>query len=663
MNIIYTAKSIGTKEYISVKSYGLEVAERILKGNGTHNEPYEYGISVTNNGVSDWTGIFHMEICEKRHEPQIFMPAFMYSRNRGDTPAEGMRMYPRLSDEFDRPRSPYFKVRGDRLSHPAVIMYDNGKMMGISASPYWTLHNNEKQDIIGREYEFYRYAGYSCNLNAKTDGEDAYCSVGYTLGYENSPWLFIDSQTVVKEPFDEKNCFVIKAGEIVKFKVYIYEFNTDNITDINRIIENTYYRYHEPHKPKTTIKEAVRDIAGAIYEDAWIEADKCYSLFVFDTDNEQERFRKLGSVSWTNGLSVAVPVLMSAVRLNNESMKEQALTCINNIISNCMNESSSLPYDAYSDGRWSVHGWWYNGMKTGGHCGYLTGQAVYYVLKAYEYMKKYYGKEYKEWLAFAKRIIDRTETAKNSDGEYPYILSEKTGAGLEYDSFGSVWCMTAAAYYMQLTKDYSYLEGVKKSEKHYYDDYVKKCVCYGGPMDISKGVDSEGILAYIRAVKFIHQITKDDIYLKHMKDGTEYEFTFKFCYATPVKIPPLSKTGWSGCGGSVTSVVNPHIHPMSSTVVDELLYYAEHTGDEYINERIKDVLLWGCQTYNHYDKEYDYGKRGWMSERYCYCEGLLTEKYPDGSPASTWFALMPWAGASIIEGMTGDIWDRLDKNS
>ena len=75
------------------------------------------------------------------------------------------------------------------------------------------------------------------------------------------------------------------------------------------------------------------------------------------------------------------------------------------------------------------------------------------------------------------------------------------------------------------------------------------------------------------------------------------------------------------------------------------------------------MLLWGCQTYNHYDKEYDYGKRGWMSERYCYCEGLLTEKYPDGSPASTWFALMPWAGASIIEGMTGDIWDRLDKNS
>ena len=189
-----------------------------------------------------------------------------------------------------------------------------------------------------------------------------------------------------------------------------------------------------------------------------------------------------------------------------------------------------------------------------------------------------------------------------------------------------------------------------------YEEYVKKCICYGGPLDISKGVDSEGILAYIRAVMLLHMITKEDIYLEHLKDAIEYEFTFKFCYNSPVSIPPLSKTGWSSCGGSVTSVVNPHIHPMSSTVVDEMMYYVSQTDDKYIKSRINDVIMWGCQTYNYFDGEYDYGKKGWMSERYCYSQGLLTEKYEDGSPASTWFALMPWAGASIIEGMTGDAW-------
>ena len=46
-----------------------------------------------------------------------------------------------------------------------------------------------------------------------------------------------------------------------------------------------------------------------------------------------------------------------------------------------------------------------------------------------------------------------------------------------------------------------------------------------------------------------------------------------------------------------------------------------------------------------------------MSERFCHCEGLLTETYPDGSPASTWFALMPWACGCILEGLAGDLWD------
>ena len=47
-----------------------------------------------------------------------------------------------------------------------------------------------------------------------------------------------------------------------------------------------------------------------------------------------------------------------------------------------------------------------------------------------------------------------------------------------------------------------------------------------------------------------------------------------------------------------------------------------------------------------------------MSERFCHSEGLLSQKYPDGSPASTWFALMPWACGCILEGLAGDTWEK-----
>ena len=93
-----------------------------------------------------------------------------------------------------------------------------------------------------------------------------------------------------------------------------------------------------------------------------------------------------------------------------------------------------------------------------------------------------------------------------------------------------------------------------------------------------------------------------------------------------------------------------------------MLYYATKREDEYIKSRLNDTLLWGCQTYNTYDKEYDYGLKGWMSERFCHSEGLLTEKYPDGSPASTWFALMPWACGCILESLAGECYEYIIDN-
>jgi len=98
---------------------------------------------------------------------------------------------------------------------------------------------------------------------------------------------------------------------------------------------------------------------------------------------------------------------------------------------------------------------------------------------------------------------------------------------------------------------------------------------------------------------------------------------------------------------------------MSSNIVDEMLYYTRHRNDDYILRRMSDTVAWGCQTYNRYDKEFDHGKRGWMSERFCHSEGLLTERYEDGSPASTWFCLMPWASGCVIESLAGDYWDEV----
>ena len=656
MKLILTARSKtdNTTDYSPLDKHGLQSTIKHQGGNGSSDNPFKIQMQISNLNESIWSGVIHIELPFTKQEPRYFLPAFMYGKNRGEAPQNVPVRFPRLREGTPTlPSSTYWMMRSDRLSHPIALVFDTGKITGLSASPYFIYRNGTKQQWFPEESgEFYQYCGYSCSIAKGT--------VGYTLGYENAPLLFINAYRIRQRAPLGDNCFVLNPGETVEFSLELFDYEAESELDINKAIQQVYYRYHQHPRRSVDIHTTVTDLAHAIYKYAWIPEDLSYAGQVFEDSSFDKgfRFNKIHSFSWTNGLSVAVPMLMAAHRLENESMRQQALTCICNIIEHCINPNSSLPYDACSNGKWNNHGWWFDVLPVTGHSSYLCGQGLFYILKAYEFEKRFKNCVHTEWLMFVKNVLKRVERTKNSDNEYPYIFSEKTGAGLEYDSFGGVWCMAALAYYSWVVGDLSYMESLKKSEKHYYETYVSRMECYGAPLDTCKTIDSEGILGYIKAVRFIHELTQENIYLEHMKDAIHYEFTFKFSYNSPIKLPPLSKLGWSSCGGSVTSVSNPHIHPMSSNIIGELLYYIEHSPDKYVHDRLLDTVRWSCQNHNTYDEEFDFGKKGWMSERFCYSEGLLYETYSDSSLASTWFCLMPWAVSSILDGLAGDYWDR-----
>ncbi|HEX2945167.1 MAG TPA: hypothetical protein VHT96_04355 [Clostridia bacterium] len=655
MEFILSARSREQEsiDYLPLSEYGLYASFEISGGEGSPGNPFRGKVRISNGDGIKWSGVIHVELPFNKRDPRFFLPAFMYGRNRGESPQEVATEFPRIREEMKRPSSPFWMVRSDRLSHPAALVFDSGRICGFSASPYFVRINGTKgQWKPGVEGTFYQYAGFTCSISKGT--------VGYTLGYENAPWLFVQSRDVRDRAPLGDNCFELESGESVELSFELYDFEANTELGINTVIQEVYYRYHESPRKGSDPKTAVDDLARAVYEDAWLPEALNYCGQVFDeTNNGIYRYNKIISISWVNGTAVATPQLMAAIRLGSESMRKQALSCISNIVEHSLNPASGLPYEYYENGKWTIKGWWFDGMRTPGHSAYIIGQAMFYILKAYDYEKRFKNCLHEDWLEFAKTVLLKIEKTKNTDDEYPFILSAKTGAGIEYDALSGVWCMAALAYYSWLTGDRTYLDGFRKSEKHYYDTFVKPMECYGGPLDTNKATDSEGVLAYIKAVRFLHALTGEGYFLEHMRDAICYEFSFKFCYNSPVKVPPLNRIGWSSCGGSVTSIANPHIHPMSSNLVDELLYYVDQTQDAYVRDRMTDTIAWGCQTYNTYDREFDYGKKGWMSERFCHSQGLVAQKYPDGSLAGTWFCLMPWASGSILDGLAGEIWDRL----
>lgn len=637
--------------YVPAQETGLLVEQKTEGGKGTLTEPYEVKITVKNPRSEQWEGVIQINLKAPGERPRFFLPGFMYGTNRGEAPLNVANEFPRLrTGEAHRPASPWWMVRSDRLSHPAALILTTDRIAGLSTSP-WYLEKEEKifPWMPGTQGDFYQYGGFCCSLEEQT--------VGCTIGYENAPWLYVQSHTVREREELGENCFWLPPGADISIRIKVYDYPAAGAAEAARILEQVYEEYHEEPRKAESVKEAVQAIAEAVSSDAWMEEEHAYAGFVFENPDGTTWYRKLPSVSWTNGLTVAVPMLMAAAEVKGESgarMRRQAVEYIETVAAGTIDPKTGLPRTVCENGIWSNRGWWFDGMHTPGLSGYLAGQMTYYLIRAWELEKKHRDTDHPDWLECAGKILDRLEGTCNGEEEYPYILSEETGAGLEYDSMGSCWILAAMAYWTKVTGDRAGLEQMRRSERHYYQKYIKQMECYGGPLDTDKTVDSEGVLAYLRAVRRLHEITGEEIYLDHLKAALDYEFSFKFCYNSPIQAPPLGRIGWSSCGGSITSVANPHIHPMSSTVVDEMSYYLKFREDAYIRSRRNDTVLWSCQNHNRYEKEFDYGKRGWMSERFCHCQGLLVQEYPDGSKASTWFALMPWACGSILEGLCAE---------
>lgn len=637
MTLTLEALAFGSAAYQPLNTHSL-MAEQETLHQDAPSAPRMIRLSVRNTSSTAWEGIIRIGAGVARgNDPYFLLPGFMVGTNRGDAPLYTCNRCARLREgDTEYPASGWWQVRADRLSHPLALVMDGGRICALSGAVRFEHHGAR------------RFAGYGCDINRRM--------VFYTLGWENAPWLFIDSQTTQERDLTREGCIRLESGESISAELACYELSAHSRADVHSVVRNVYARYHEPPRKGAGEREAVTLLSGAIDRDAWLPEECMYSGFVFDRGDHME-YRPLPSASWTNGASVAMPMLLAAHRLGDSGMRAHALAFLDRVVRESMNPRCGLPYTSCTGRTWHNRGWWFDKLPAPGHSGYIIGQTLYSLLKAYEAEERHAHVRHDNWLAFVRQALERVERARNTDGEYAYVLSEETGTGLSYGAMGSAWCLAAGAYARLLTGERGGLDALLESERHYYRAYVARVCCYGGPMDIDMQVDSEGVLAYLRAVRCLHQLTGDPVLLDHMRDALEYEFTFKFCYNAPVQVPPLDR-GWSSCGGSVTSVTNPHIHPMSSSVVDEMLYYLHFREDSYVESRLGDTVGWSLQTFSRYDGEYDYGRAGWMSERFCHSQGLLTERYPDGSPASTWFALMPWAGGCILEGLCGAWWDK-----
>jgi hypothetical protein len=421
------------------------------------------------------------------------------------------------------------------------------------------------------------------------------------------------------------------------------------------VIRVLYADLRETPQTKIDRPTAIDRMVTAITSVGWSpEGRNCTDLMINKQTWQLEPFRTNDEIAWTGGSQTALPLLIAGHRAGRPDVVDKANLILDRIADPAtINPRSGFLFDIAGDmlGR-NLGGWW--APQAGHHhFAYTNGEACAYLLHAYRYARDRMGLEQTDWRDTALKTLDRATAIQTPDGNFGYAYSTETGEMIDPDGFAGCWFAAALAHAYALTDENRYLDAAR-SAMAFYDRSVRDLHCFGTPMDTFKAVDQEGILAFIRAARLLHEATGEDRFLHMLQRGAEYEYLWRFAFRSRPQAPPLRGSSWNSCGGSLTSTSNPHIHPMGILVTPDLLYLADKTGDAYHRDRADDGLNWAVNCVGLYPDEVGYGSPGVLTERFCPSDGLLRETYPDGSPASVWWTFHPWGAANALEGLLAD---------
>lgn len=571
-----------------------------------------------------------------------FIPAFMYGHNKGGR--HSLAMYPQLKEnDEDIKCKPWISeewlVRTDRSSH------------GCSA-------------VIGSKTAFAIGGRDVCRYDDGTVAEKNGIGISstnphrisFSLGFANIPFTY--SVAPGRNFYNRPEGYINLDKGTVSADFFLLLFNHNGRHDAaSKILRESYALLHDEVKNFGDIDDAIIAISNTLLDYCYCPDAKNFHVTVpfnkgiRDTGSDSYAKGDNFANAWAGGLRTAWPLLAAGHQYNNEKWQECARTVFSNMASNAISPVSGLFYENYNlpNDEWNAKGWYYGALDKPGHSGYVNGQMCHYMLLAY-LKEKEAGINQAFWLNASQSVLDRIFDNQGKEGQFGYTYSEKNGTIIDDNGFCGCWFVPAFASLYRITGNKKYLSAASRA-MDYYRHFVEQFEAYGTPHDAVKSPDEEGILAWIEAARMLHELTGKEKFLKDLLMGLDYEFSWKFAYNAVIEIEPLKSMNWCSTGGSVTSANNCHIHPMCSAVLSSILYAWKQTGDPYLHARLIDTLRWTLSVYLRYDGHYGWGKRGMINERFCHSDSFLLERFPDGSPSSTWFSAHSWASGAVLEGL------------
>jgi hypothetical protein len=542
----------------------------------------------------------------------------------------------------ERNRAPLWEFRADRASHPVSILCCDAGAVGVSIDPY--------SDSDETDDRFIRNGLFAALPNA----------FGVSLGYGNEPLTFV-----------EKTHFRPATADLVhtaSARGTIYAARGPGRQAAHRIIRALYAQHHERPTYEKSHDKALRALADAFATVNWSPQLQQYTnrKCRVPLDTTLEPWRAVVEIGWTGGSMLAYPFALAERIFPDLRMPKSSTQVFDDICAGwnnasgfindtTLNRSTRNRPEGWNDSE--INGWWsgFLPQTRDNHCAYTNAHAAYYLLRVSGFAKP---QAEAGWVRTALRVLDTAIDLQRDDGAFGYVFSRRERKVIDFDGFAGCWFAAALPIAWQLTGDAKYKNAAERALA-FYAPFVRDLAAWGSPMDTFKSIDSEGNLAFIRAARHMHELTGEDRYLEMLAAGANYEYLWRYGFRARPQCPPLKGSSWNSCGGTITSVSNPHIHPMGVVTTDDLEYLARIGNDSYHQSRADDGIAWLMNTMELYPATMGYGRYGVLSERTCPSDGLLAEVYyDDNAPASTWWSYNAWAAGSAMEALAERILSR-----
>lgn len=544
--------------------------------------------------------------------------------------------YPNLTTKHpEKPySSPYWEFRADRASHPISICISDAGVAALSIDPYMRDQNGQ----------LIRNGVFSELPNR----------FGATAGYANLPFTFENKRVSETDSgIKPSKMDVLKSGHV---SGRIYWMPGAGRADVRKAINDQYLRYRERPRFKKTFREASQAILDMFQKQNWSEEFQHYTNQECHPPQEKELkpWRALLEIGWTGGSILAYPFLVAERVLNlpNDyfATRKSGRDLFDEIVAG-YNPDGGMFYDLVRELRGSrVNGWWdFLKITHDCHSAYTNGHALYYLFRAMQELRERGESIPDQWRARALEMADNMVALQREDGCIGYSFRTDRREVNDFKGFAGCWIAAALAVAYEFHRDPKHLAAAERAAA-YFHPQVRELNACGAPMDTWKAPDEEGNLAFMKLTASLHKTTGKAEYLRMLEDGAHYEYLWRYAIKAIPEILPLKDSGWNSCGGSVTSVSNPHIHPMGLLVTPELYYLYEQTGDPIHKMRAEDGAAWAMNCLELYPEITGYGHYGVTTERYCPSDGLWASN-GEGAPTSMWLSYNGWGAANELEAL------------